>query len=482
MGPRESGRKRNMVSRVAVFGARSGASSRWLGSLAWAVVLLVGVPSARADGPYAGTWREGPMSIQVAITSWGGDCGPRPQSTTTPGGGTFTITQDGDHLTFQMRRQRTTRGCWSENRAVRRVSSSAQAGTWRIVCRTPPEDSRSETGTYTLQAVSRDRITFRDVSQYDWQLNDSRCVATITTTQTFTRVSAPPVEVATETPPAPSQPACTPTAPARIVLRPTEAELTPGAEQCFTTRVVDAKGCTVRSARVELSLAEGPGRVEGACYRAGDSDGTARIVARTGSIRSEARVRVQAVDLSDLIARRSETGSVGGVLSGSGVTASADTKARVSTRNVEESFDWRWPALGFGIAVVFMAGGALALRRRRKPHTIAGLGSIDAIVGPPPEKPADGSDAVPLPDAATSQAEPPSSEETPRQDMICPRCRRGHPPGATHCVHDGTALVLYRDFVSGQAEDNVCPVCGARYPAHVRFCGKDGASLRAASS
>src|SRR5690606_19615783 len=111
-----------------------------------------------------GQWREGPMSVSVQVESWGGDCGPRPVSTTSPGGGTFRISQSGDQLTFHLRSERTTRSCWSENRAVRRVSSSHQAGTWRVVCRTPSTDSRAETGTYTIQAIGEDRLSFRDVS------------------------------------------------------------------------------------------------------------------------------------------------------------------------------------------------------------------------------------------------------------------------------------------------------------------------------
>ncbi len=439
---------------------------------------IASAPSiVRADGPYEGTWREGPMSIDVAVTSWGGDCGPQPPSTSTGGGGTFQITQEGDQLTFQMRRQRTTRGCWSENRAVRRVSSTAQAGTWRIVCRTPPEDSRGETGTYTIQAVGDDRLTFRDVSQYDWQLNASRCRATITTTQAFTRVSAapPPSEPArVETP------ACTPGPAARIVLRPGTAEVTPGGQQCFTTRVVDAAGCAVRSQRVELSLAEGAGALEGSCYRASSADGVARIVARSGALTADARVTVRAVDLSDLIARRTETGSVGSS-AGSDATATADTAARVSTRDEGEALDWRWPAAGLGFALLLVIGGAIALARRRRPSAIAGLPGVEipaAEPSAPEEVPAPPGPAAAAPPVAAPAPEPAG----PREDLICPTCRRGYPPDTARCAHDETALVPYREFVSRADRDNVCPVCGERYPAHVKFCGKDGATLKATSS
>src|SRR5262249_51617823 len=48
---------------------------------------------ARADGPYEGQWNAGAMHTDVAIHSWGADCGPRPQSTTSGGGGTVNVTQ-----------------------------------------------------------------------------------------------------------------------------------------------------------------------------------------------------------------------------------------------------------------------------------------------------------------------------------------------------------------------------------------------------
>ncbi len=411
------------------------------------------------------------MSIQVAVTSWGGDCGPRPQSTSAPGGGTFRISQDGDQLTFHLRQQRTTRGCWSENRAVRRVSSTHQGSTWRIVCRTPPEDSRGETGTYTIQAIGNDQLSFRDVSAYDWQLNESRCVATITTTQSFTRVSGGTATTTPEPPGEEPRPACTPGAPARIVLRPATAQIAPDAEQCFTTRVVDAQGCAVRSQRVDLSLASGAGRLEGRCYTASAADGEATIRARAGELTSEARETVSSMDLSDLIARRSETGSVG-----SGVAneedASADTAARVRAHS-EESIGLLWPLVALGVALVLVIGGAIALSRRRKPakRSIAGLPGVEI---PEPEL---RRASTPPPPAPPSEPPAQPAPEGPREDLICPACRRGYPPGTAQCAADGTALVPYSEFKSARGREHVCPTCGERYPETVRFCGKDGSTL-----
>jgi hypothetical protein len=455
-------------------------------ALAW---LAAG--SARADGPYEGQWREGPMSVRVQVESWGGDCGPQPRSTTAAGGGTFRISQSGDHLTFHLRRPRTTRSCWSENRAVRRVSSTHQAGTWRIVCRTPPADSRAEAGTYTIRAIGDDRLQFRDESRYDWQLNESSCRARIVTTLTFTRVSGGerPSEPPTSEPSRPAR--CTPGDPARVVLRPTAAEIEPGGEQCFTARVVDEGGCTVR--RATLAVADGdPGRIDGRCYRADGAEGEARVVASAGQLRAEARVSIHPMDLSDLIARRTETGSVG-----SGAPeedARAETAARVSAREADEGPSLLWPALALAAALL-LVGGALVLLRRRSGGPAEprkkGIGGLPGIDVPEPEpaetRPAEPPPAEPQPGAPGGAAEAgdePPAEAT-GEDRICPTCRRGYPPGTARCPHDDTELMSYRDFAAGKgpggaARENVCPVCGARFPATVKFCGKDGATLEPA--
>lgn len=449
-------------------GVLSAECSRRVRTASLLVTLLFAPSVAHADGPFEGTWREGPMNIRVDVQAWGGDCGQRPQSTTAPGGGTFRISQEGDQLTFHLRQQRTTRSCWSENRAVRRVSSTYQSSTWRIVCRTPPDDSRAETGTYTIQAIGEDQLSFRDVSTYDWQLNESRCRATITTTQTFTRAS-PRAPVATPTPtPTPTEPrpSCTPGAAARVQLRPSTAELAPNGEQCFTTRVVDARGCALRNARVQLALAAGsPGRLEGRCYHAPAGDARATLVAQAGELRDEASVVVRSMDMSDLIARRTETGSLGGGDLQADEEASSDTAARVSTRPAEPRMSLLGPAVAVIAALVLVIGAAIVLARRRR-----------AKPGRHAKVPvAYGATITPAPSGASTK-----TADEPSEDMICPTCRRGHPPGAVRCAHDGATLVPYREFAAAKGDEKVCPTCGERYPGHVTFCGKDGATLEPA--
>ncbi|AKF05563.1 zinc ribbon domain-containing protein [Sandaracinus amylolyticus] len=451
----------------------------WVALVA-AVVIASAASSARADGPYEGDWRAGPMRIDVQVESWGGDCGPRPESTTVPGGSTVHVTQSGDDLTFQGRPARSTRGCWSENASVRRVSSSFQAGTWRIVCRTPDDDPRAETGQYTLRAEGTERIEFRDVSRYDWQLNESSCRATITSTQTFERVGGAsptpePEPMPTPTPEPEREPACTPGAPARISLRPAQSTLEPGGRVCLSARVVDANGCAIRgrSPRLELRTPPGAtGQLRGTCFEAAASaaegEGEFTIVARDGAMEAQVRVQVRTPDLSDLIARRAEGG--GAVTLGDAESTSEEA-ARVAARSegaARGTPAWLVAGAVLGLVMVVVASIGLVVvgrrRRKKKERPIVASEVHEAPVAPVPAP-------VPPP--------PPVASGEPK---ICPTCRRGYPPDATTCSVDGTPLVAYADFAAGKAastaaSEKICPVCGTRYPASTRFCGKDGTTL-----
>lgn len=422
---------------------------------------------ARADSPFEGDWRQGPMRIEVAIETWGPDCGPRPQSSTAPGRGTVHVTQDGDHLSFGGRRS--TRSCWSENRAVRLVSSRVQSGSWQILCRTPPDDPRRETATTTLRAAGTDRIELRDETAYDWTLNESHCTARVTTTQTFERVAAAATpEPAPEPRPAPapeSRPEptpCSPGAPARVVIRPADAQVEPGERICFQARVVDAAGCALRDRATELSLASGSvGSLRGNCFSAA-SVGSATVVARAGTIEGRATIQVQTLDLSSLVARRAEGGAVDAedaalAQEEAGVAARAATTPGGTSR-------WLVATAVAAACLSVLAAFLLVARSRRRQAELAERARRRAEVAAiAPATPVTNSTAAP-----TAQA------------MICPLCRRGYGTEVVLCPKDHERLVPYAEFVARREQatpERVCPTCGARYPGTTKFCGKDGTTL-----
>ncbi len=477
--------------------------------------LLAHPAPARADGPYDGAWRTGAERVEVTIRSWGADCGPRPQSSSSPGGATVQITQEGDHLVFRGGRTLRTDGCWSENRAVRRVSTSVQGGTWRTVCRTPPGDSKGETGTYTLRANGADALSFTDASEYDWALNDSRCTAGMTVTRSYTRIRA-----ATATPPPPPPPpeepaerACTPGAPARIAMRPERAQLAPGERLCVRARVVDASGCTVPNQPIswELKRPSGrSGRLDDGCFQAGataaEAEGEFRLEATSGAFRGDATLTVRAQDLSRLLARR---GTEGGALTGSDATARTEGATGLEARANEEGGSLMLPAVGGGVALLLLLGGVALLlggrkkkKTRRAPATdaespaarasLAPQGAAASVRGTGAQKlcpvchvEVEGETTFCPRDGTALIAAPRGGPATPSQALICPTCRRGFPPTARFCPNDSDELIPYAMFAARAkgaadaeaAKPQICPKCGERYGASTAFCGKDGSPL-----
>ncbi|MCA9531716.1 MAG: hypothetical protein KC543_16440 [Myxococcales bacterium] len=430
---------------------------------------------AAADGALDGAWVSGPLDVRYEVESWGPDCGPHPPATEQEPGGTVQVTQHGDDLTFRGAMRGEAGACWTANPEMRRSTTSYQSGRWVTVCQTPPNDPRSEHGTYALRLTEDGRALVQtEVTRYDWELKRSRCVATRRAERTLRRpaAAAPP-------------PRCVPGHPATVELRPSSAHVDLGGRVCFRGRVLDAKGCEIDGAPVRLDLEAPKGRaatLAGACFtaRSGVAEGVGsfRVVAQSGSLRAESTVVVDAPDLARLTARRererTEARSVGAETEGAaGVIASA---ARLSGDGPLGVSRAGW--LAVIAALLSMLGAGVLVRRRRAGRANAALAD-HSTDGLDTERRGATDSAKALPDDAPEVCVDPEREA----GMICPRCRLGHPPEAERCARDGTPLVPYRQFASGGSgqsdgdKPRVCPKCGQRYAAHVAFCGKDGTAL-----
>ncbi len=442
-------------------------------SLALLLVSLVVAPSlARAQGTYEGQWRPAAQHVEVAIDSWGSDCPSRPTSSTSPGGAPIHVTQSGDDLSFPG--GHSTSACWSENPAVRRVSRTYSDGTWRVVCRTPPEDARSETGTYTLHATSLDTIEYREVTQYDWTLNASHCTARLTTTQTFERIGAAPPPTTTVEPPPTTvvEPPCTPGPATRVAMRPASSTIAPGGRACFTARLVDANGCAVGGGgAATYDLRGAAGELHGNCFVASAPSGSAVVVGHVGEMSAEATVTIQSADLSDLTA-----GHSGSVATEDGGAAMAGSEARVAARGEAGAHGmpaWAAAASIAGLVLVLIAVVGLLTRGRRRPKPRSSMDDAGSMPPAAPLTAAPAAAALPLTPAPAPVA--PSAET-----KICPICRRGYAAEETVCPKDNEPLVPYAEFVQRKeqsAPSKTCPKCGTSYPSTTRFCGKDGTTL-----
>ncbi len=363
---------------------------------------LLSAAAAAAQAPatasFAGSWQAGATSMEVAVESWGKDCGPQPQSTHSGGGGTVRIEQQQQALIIHGGgRDVHSDQCWSPNPMLRRVSSSHTDGQWVTRCKTADQDPREEAGTYTLKALSSDRLLYQDVSHFNWKLNASTCVATITTTQTLQRVAAAapapaptaaaakPTAAATKpaSAPAAKQAACKPGAAAHLSLRPRRAQIELGQHVCFHPRVADAAGCTLENAAIVWSLEHGPGikaSLQGGCFHAGDSsaesEGAFKIVASYGGLRAEAPVVVSAESLTALLASRMQTEALTGEEAAPEPAAAPPPASTPSTRVVARAVSTEDPRsarrwLVALAALLAAASAGLFLIRRSNPRARA---------------------------------------------------------------------------------------------------------------
>jgi hypothetical protein len=435
------------------------------------------VPVAAQD--LSGVWRAGATAIEVSIESWGEDCGQRPASTKSNGGGLVTVEQKGQTLLLHGRDQDIrTDACWSRNPAMKRSAASFSDGLWMTRCRTAAEDPREELGIYTLMLQDQTTLLYKDVSHYDWSLNESKCVATFTTTQTLTR-SAPAGDnapVAVQQPVAAIEPVapaeakgCRPGAAANISLRPKSAEVEAGERVCFKARVSDQTDCVLPSADVSYQLSPKGQRstLSNGCFTAGATEGEYRITAKSGRATTEAIVTIKRMDLSSLIARRMEGSGLSGFEeSEEQLDKSPKAVARIATHTAPVE-----PDTGRNVLLVVLGVLAVGL-------TAAGFWMIRRE--PTQARPAR---AKRTQKAKSSQlAAPVPSSQRPGEAWICPTCRIGYPAEQTTCPKDGAKLVPYAEFAQRvkrdqQSKGKRCPTCGKSYPANAAFCGDDGATL-----
>lgn len=475
-----------------------------------AFMVLADRGDARAqptDASLSGTWRAGATNIEVAVESWGEDCGPRPESSRSAGGGIVNIEQVSGQLVIHGRGQDIrSDGCWSRNPAMRRKSAAFAGNAWTTRCSTPANDPREEQGTYTLRIINADTLTYQDVSRYNWSLNRSRCVAKFTTVQTLTRGSTADAEdqapgsalpqpakssgsrVAAESAPLPepgdNDRNCVAGTPRRLSIRPRRAEIEVGQRICFRPRLADSADCPIANPVVTWSLKHSKalrGTLVNGCFTAAstaaEAEGEFTILASAAGLRADATVAVHPVDLSSLIAKRMGGAAPSAFDEPPPLEAAPQAVTRLATRRTTEgggSSPRKVLGAALGIAATLLAVAALWLSRRKAPTwtpSLASTGrtSLDSIPpidpGPVPvvrDEEAEARQAVPPPDARDPRTQAESAETQPvpvreagpmgtpqpsaEEHWICPQCRVGYPAHQRTCPKDGAALMPYSQF------------------------------------
>lgn len=470
-----------------------------------AAALAQDEPSAPVN--YEGTWVRSGQSISVDVSSWGADCGPRPQSSSGGGSGRVSIRQADRELVLSggVRTERSD-GCWSMNPRVRRVSHSQSEGRWRTTCRTPADDPKFEEGTYTLRATSPDAIVYRESSRYDWRLQADHCIATITLSWSYSRVGAAPPPVANTDEPTPPAPTPTPPPvrcaspgePARVLLDAARRRIEAGEQVCLRPRVVDASGCET-TASAELQSPDAT--LTGNCFEVpvDAPDGQRfRVRATSGSLHAEATLVVQSPDIMGYLAARTEDGS-GAPAAGQASSASAPQAGGLSAEPARPREDpILWLVLVIAAVALLILGVAFVLFRNQRRQPVRSASARAAATAPRPA-------AVPASSPATAHLVCPTCHaefeegqfcphdasrlaetvDEGRPGAVCPKCHRGFDPTVRFCPHDSEELVPYtmheamapRVHRHRGEKGKICPACAARYEIDATFCGKDGSEL-----
>jgi hypothetical protein len=461
-------------------------------SIAW-----VGVCSASAQRSYEGVWLAGPREIDVSIKSWGVDCGSRPTSTRKPGGGDVRIEQKGFHLYIYGRdRTISTDACWSPNRSMSRMASTFLDGLWTVRCRTAPDDPKAEQGEYTIRATDENTLYYKELSNYNWELKESNCVATITVTQTLTRVDSSgaaksSVKSATATkepsekveqPESQGAVQCQAGAANKLVILPKKIEIAPGRRICFRAHAEDESGCALQDLPIEWSLHHPKalrGQLVNNCFtaanNAAEAEGEFRVVATAGTLRAQSLIVVKPIDLSDIIARRIETAAVSGFEKrGESDEITPQSAVEITQKKVKVrpySVLYTTFVIGGSALIVVLLGLLIWLRRR--PQNINRLS----------EEPSD--ESTRSTDYTLREEQSPLDRDThdKNQQWICPTCRRGYSSETRTCPKDSTTLLPYDQFIREHKAQHAtykrkkCPKCGEIYPPTVAFCANDGTAL-----
>jgi hypothetical protein len=414
----------------------------------------------------AGSWSATPMSESVTVGSWVDECGPKPKSSSSPGGG-YKISVSGDELIFSGGKSFRTDQCWDMGLA-KRVSHSATPSIrwWKTRCESPAGDPRKATITTVVRAVDDDTIVLSETAHYSSTMTSGTCSASVERSRTFkivTRDGAAPAASSSPSPSAPpspspsAAPSPTPTAtattppsacttigePATLEVKPRRKVIRPGEQFDFSARILDAKGCELagkptfrlapESSAIATVVVESNGHVK---VRA-DADPVVATLLVEGAQKS-ARVELEVVSdqrYAELLAAgagdaASDEQAVAIVLTSGG--GGAATTVVDPGKQEAKRFRFGWLAIVGGIASL-LGLGAIVLWRR---------GSAQAAR-------AEAQRAM-----RRREAEEASRAHSPPQ-----------PSGAP--LATGPLMPKRR----------ICPVCGTRYEGEAAFCSKDGVEL-----
>ncbi len=479
--------------------------ARRLASAILLLALLVVARAARADSPYDGKWKQGPLKENFSVVQWLAGCGPAPVTGSTGGGEMVTIHKEGDELSFiGGGRVYKSNQCYDPMPTLSRESHSRDPSgkQWRTRCTTPPGDPRRATMNTLVAVTTPTHIDMLETGRYEITLAQGKCIADVKRSRGYDLVQAdtpvattpPPVATPTQTAVAPPKGVdCSqPGDPASLAVRPSRKLLKTGESFAFRATVVDAKGCATRTP-VTWSSGDTSRKVtvddHGNVTVAADApEGTVDVTATAAGKSAKVSVEVSSPAHYDDLLAQSGLNAAGESDSASTVVIASGSIGGGSAESHDGSMRRR---LTF-IAIVAVASALLALlaffgwRRSKKAAALARdaeerhqerLRDYEdrkrmreeehAAQTRAHEESVKRAEAIKAQRAAARSGDP--------NAMECPSCRREYPAGSQFCPHDGSNLI--HRAKAGAPLGNVCPVCRRGYDSATKTCPADGEEL-----
>jgi hypothetical protein len=397
--------------------------------------------TAQTTTPHSHRWSVSTMRTSWKAEPWGTACGPKPNTTSEPGG-IVSIVQQGNELSITgLGRTYVSTNCWENLSGGITSSHSATTSTIRTVCQSPPGDPRRYRVTTTFTILG-DKIEFNESGTFEYSIENASCRAVMQRSRTYSLIERE------ETPqPLQSPPFAT-----------TES-------QSLKAARLDAGAKTKVQVTVDI--------VSEARYRE-------LLAAGTFNAAGETKDSVVTTEVSSRLGTKHTV-----------VEASAQERRRL--------FVWTIGGLALALAVATLWLTVYRRKPRRTPSSAIPEPSADRYAPDECLKGArDSANTVLI--CPTCHDEYPNDQkfcavdgnrliEIPSrvnlagaEGGVCPVCHHGYDPGVTRCpTHDEelvpTAALLQNPHAAASAGRRICPVCGSLYGPETQFCGNDGAAL-----
>lgn len=137
--------------------------------------------------PLSGQWVASPLVESWSFPAWSAACGPKPEAQNSPGGSSLVNEESGELSFTGPGRAYRTNQCWEQYPGLRRVAHSKSAHAWSSTCKSAANDPRQANIHTSVSLHGDSTIRFRESGSYEFYIENSKCVAQVSRTRTYSR-------------------------------------------------------------------------------------------------------------------------------------------------------------------------------------------------------------------------------------------------------------------------------------------------------